>query len=156
MKELVSKEISWKTSIDLLASNLFIFYKSAARGGGGGGWEGTLETSLFFYRPSEHFTRNPVSPFKPFTVVFRSPTPWTKELWRHQTPKCRLYWCLIEFIDCRYTQSCWYFRPSFVNWCPSNHLSGSTLLPPFPVWISTVYCIHVYSVWRGYGVLGLK
>jgi hypothetical protein len=23
-------------------------------------------------------------------------------------PKCRLYWCLIEFID---SQSCWYFRP---------------------------------------------
>ncbi len=26
-------------------------------------------------------------------------------------PKCRLYWCLIEFIDWRYSQSCWYFRP---------------------------------------------
>ncbi len=26
-------------------------------------------------------------------------------------PKCRLYWCLIEFIDGRYCQSCWYFRP---------------------------------------------
>ncbi len=25
-------------------------------------------------------------------------------------PKCRLYWCLIEFIDWRYSQSCWYFR----------------------------------------------
>jgi hypothetical protein len=24
-------------------------------------------------------------------------------------PKCRLYWCLIEFIDWRYSQSCWYF-----------------------------------------------
>jgi hypothetical protein len=24
-------------------------------------------------------------------------------------PKCRLYWCLIEFIDWRYR--CWYFRP---------------------------------------------
>jgi hypothetical protein len=28
-----------------------------------------------------------------------------------QNPKCRLYWCLIEFIDWRYSQSCWYFRP---------------------------------------------
>jgi hypothetical protein len=27
------------------------------------------------------------------------------------SPKCRLYWCLIEFIDWRYSQSCWYFRP---------------------------------------------
>ncbi len=26
-------------------------------------------------------------------------------------PKCRLYWCFIEFIDWRYSQSCWYFRP---------------------------------------------
>ncbi len=24
-------------------------------------------------------------------------------------------------------QSCWYFRPSFGNCCPSNHLSGSSL-----------------------------
>ncbi len=26
-------------------------------------------------------------------------------------PKCRLYWCLIDFIDGRYSQSCWHFRP---------------------------------------------
>ncbi len=26
-------------------------------------------------------------------------------------PKCRLYWCLIEFIDWGCSQSCWYFRP---------------------------------------------
>ncbi len=25
--------------------------------------------------------------------------------------KCRLYWCLIEFIDWKYSRSCWYFRP---------------------------------------------
>jgi hypothetical protein len=26
---------------------------------------------------------------------------WTKELYpRHKNPKCRLFWCLIEFIDC--------------------------------------------------------
>ncbi len=28
-------------------------------------------------------------------------------------PKCRLYWCLIDFIDWRQSQSCWYFRPLF-------------------------------------------
>jgi hypothetical protein len=28
-----------------------------------------------------------------------------------RNPKCRLYWCLIEFPDWRYSQSCWYFRP---------------------------------------------
>jgi hypothetical protein len=26
-------------------------------------------------------------------------------------PKCRVYWCLIEFIDLRLRQTCWYFRP---------------------------------------------
>jgi hypothetical protein len=25
--------------------------------------------------------------------------------------QCRLYWCLIEFIDWRCSQSCWYCRP---------------------------------------------
>jgi hypothetical protein len=38
--------------------------------------------------------------------------------------------CSSEFIDWRYSQSCWYFRPSFVNCFPSNLLSGSTLPPP--------------------------
>ncbi len=28
-----------------------------------------------------------------------------------QNCKCRLYWCLLEFIDWSYSQSCWYFRP---------------------------------------------
>jgi hypothetical protein len=23
--------------------------------------------------------------------------------------KCRLYWCLFEFVDWRYSHSCWYF-----------------------------------------------
>ncbi len=60
--------------------------------------------------------------------------------------KCRLYWCLIEFIDWRYRQSCWYFWPSLVNYCPSNLLSGSPL-PPFPV---SKYCtVYSDSVWLG-------
>jgi hypothetical protein len=33
------------------------------------------------------------------------------------------YWCFIEFIYWRYSQACWYFRPTFVNYCPSNFLS---------------------------------
>jgi hypothetical protein len=38
-------------------------------------------------------------------------------------------------------QSCWYFRPSFVNCCPSNLLSGSTFRPdpPFPVSKYSIY-----------------
>ncbi len=47
---------------------------------------------------------------------------------------------LSEFIDWRYSQSCWHFRPSFVNCCPSNLLSGSTFPPtPFPVSMFNMY-----------------
>ncbi len=43
---------------------------------------------------------------------------------------------------------------NFVNYTPSKLLSG--LIPPprpFPVWISTLYCIHAYSV-QGWGSMG--
>ncbi len=62
--------------------------------------------------------------------------------------KCRLYWCLIEFIDWRDSHSYWYFRPSFVNYCPSNFLFSlpPPPLPPFPK--SKVY---TDSVWLGGG-----
>ncbi len=58
---------------------------------------------------------------------------------------------LLEFIDWRYLQSCWHFRPSFVNCCPSNLLSGSTPPPPLP-------CVKVQYIpavcgWEGVGVL---
>ncbi len=61
--------------------------------------------------------------------------------------------CSSEFIDWRYNQSCWYFRTSFMNCCPSNLLSGSTLpLLLFPVWIS-IYTVYKYK-WKGGGVWG--
>ncbi len=53
----------------------------------------------------------------------------------------------------RYSQSCWYFWPNFVNCCLPPLLSCSTLPlypPPFPVWISIPLQCGV-----GYGVLGL-
>jgi hypothetical protein len=73
--------------------------------------------------------------------------------------KCRLYWEIIKFTDWRYIQSiqsCWYFRPRFVTYCPSNFLSGSP--PPLPkvkvLYIQTVCgCEGVGSVelcWRPY------
>jgi hypothetical protein len=60
----------------------------------------------------------------------------------------------------------WYFRPSFVNCCPSPRLSGSTL-PPSPFPPSSLPCVKKYTVqytrikcvwgWGGgYGVLGLR
>jgi hypothetical protein len=39
-------------------------------------------------------------------------------------PKCRLYWCLIEFTDWRYSQSTLEFSTGFVKHCLSNSLPG--------------------------------
>jgi hypothetical protein len=53
-------------------------------------------------------------------------------------PTCRLYSCLIEFIDWRYSQSCWSFRP--LLWTSTSLTFSLVHLPPlplFPVWIST-------------------
>jgi hypothetical protein len=49
------------------------------------------------------------------------------------------------------------FSPlSFVNCCPSNLLSSSTLPPPpFPMWISGLYT-RIQCVRGGYGIIGLR
>ena len=52
-------------------------------------------------------------------------------------PKCRLYWCLIELKDGRYSQSCWYFRPLLWTSAPLT-FSLVHLIPP-PVWIINTY-----------------
>ncbi len=62
---------------------------------------------------------------------------------------------LEEFIDWRYSQSCWCFRPSFVNCCPTYLLSGSTL-PPLPLFRVNKYTVYTYSVGGGDGVPGLR
>ncbi len=61
---------------------------------------------------------------------------WGLTIVTPKTPnlKCRLYWCVLEFIDWRYSQWCWYFRPSFLKYCPSTF--SLVHLPLFPVWIS--------------------
>ncbi len=41
--------------------------------------------------------------------------------------KCRLYWCFIEFIDWRYSQSCWFFSTQLCKYCFSH------LPHPFPI-----------------------
>jgi hypothetical protein len=56
--------------------------------------------------------------------------------------------CLSEFIDWRKNQSWWYFRPSFVNCCPSNLLSGSPP-PPFPVSKYSIYRQCAARKWVG-------
>ncbi len=52
-------------------------------------------------------------------------------------------------LEWRYSQSCWYFRPSFVNYCLSNLLSGSTSPPPLPKAI--VQYIQTSCGWVGVG-----
>ncbi len=53
--------------------------------------------------------------------------------------------CLWEFTGWRYSQSYWYFRPSFVNCCLSNLFSGSALPPPSLC--EQVYCtVYTYTV----------
>ncbi len=59
-------------------------------------------------------------------------------------PKCRLYWCLIGFIDWRYSQSCWYyyFRPLLWTSASLTFSLFEPLPPPPPVWVSTEVCIY--------------
>ncbi len=73
--------------------------------------------------------------------------------------KCRLfYWCLIEFVDWRGSQSiqsCWYFRPSSVNYCPNNLLSFSPPPPLLPSHTKSKYGIYrqclARRMWGGGG-----
>jgi hypothetical protein len=65
-------------------------------------------------------------------------------------PRCRFYWCLIEFIDWRYSQSYWYFRPSFVNWRPSTFSSSPLPLPWVNLQIYT-FCTMYKRGRRGWG-----
>jgi hypothetical protein len=79
-------------------------------------------------------------------------SPMDKLTIKTPNPKCRLYWCLIEFIDWRYRQSCRYFRPSFVNWCHSNLFSDLPYpSPPLPK-VKVQYTDSV-RLWGGCRVL---
>ncbi len=79
----------------------------------------------------------------------------TLKNWPEKGLSCR---CLLELTDWRYSQSYWYYGPSFVNCCPSNLFTGSNLPPP-----SLLPCVNKYILYtsmqceRGvYGVLGLR
>ncbi len=59
--------------------------------------------------------------------------------------------CLSEFIDRWYSQSCWYFRPSFVN-CYLSYLPSA--LPPLPYVNMYTEYTYVQCERGGYGVTG--
>ncbi len=48
-------------------------------------------------------------------------------------------------LEILYSQSCWYFRRSFLNYCPSNLLSGS----PLPLPCINVRYIQTVCGWGG-------
>ncbi len=56
-----------------------------------------------------------------------------EETIKTQNPICRLFWCLIVFIDWRYNQSCWYFRP--LLWTVAPLPSLFSLTSPARVWL---------------------
>ncbi len=57
--------------------------------------------------------------------------------------------CLSEFRGWRYIQSCWYFRPRFVNCCPSNLLFGLTGGGGCWVLLETIFCrSSTLCIWR--------
>ncbi len=48
-------------------------------------------------------------------------------------PKCRLYWCLVEFIDWRYSQACWYFDPAVRTITATYNLLSGSPPPTLPL-----------------------
>ncbi len=64
-----------------------------------------------------------------------------------QNCKCRLYWCLIECIDWRYSQTCWYFRP--LLWTVVL-LPARRPPPPLPPSLSKrTVCTDIVRLWGG-------
>jgi hypothetical protein len=80
----------------------------------------------------------------------RGYTSWTKELLRDKNPKCRLYLCLIEFIDWRYSQSCWYFWPLLWTVAPLTSLWFTSPIP-FPLPKVKVQFIQTVCGWERVG-----
>ncbi len=58
-------------------------------------------------------------------------------------PKCRLYWCLIEFIDWRHRQSWWYFRTLLWTSAPRREGIGRLCGQH----IQEFYTVYLIRVW---------
>ncbi len=64
-------------------------------------------------------------------------------IYKTSNPLCRLYWCLINFIDWRYSQSCWYFRPLLWTFAPPTFSLIHLLHLPPPSLCEQVQGVHV-------------
>jgi hypothetical protein len=119
----------------------------------------TKESKKWVYKLALYFVKNETH-HQPLNHL--AGLTWTNELYRHQSKmssskkspvKGLRSGFLSEFIGWRYSQSCRYFRPSFVNCCPSNLLSGSTLPPP-PLPCVNKYTVYTYTMCWGGGGMG--
>ncbi len=101
---------------------------------------------LLHRAPLRHHTEDHHHPGSP-SGVLKSPT------------KCRLYWCWLQFIDWRYSQSCWSLSPSLMNCCRSNLRSDSPP-PPRSTLPKSKYPVYTDSVagncGKGWGVSGVS
>ncbi len=80
---------------------------------------------------------NLLSPFS-LSFYLNWPPPMDEATIKTQYPKCLLYWCLIEFIDWRNSQSCLVFSTPLVSCCPSTFsLTSST--PPLLLKVNVNY-----------------
>jgi hypothetical protein len=92
-------------------------------------WSGDISCCIFWCPAS-----------LPLSLFLSVPYPMDQKSVKTPNPKWRLHWCLIEFIDWRYSQSCWYFRP--LVWTSAPLTFSLVHISPFPVWISTWAYIH--------------
>jgi hypothetical protein len=71
--------------------------------------------------------------------------PWNIFTIKTPNPNYSLYWYLIEFIDWRYSQSCWYFRPALWTFVPLT-LSLVSSFPPPPLPDVNKYTVYTYCI----------
>jgi hypothetical protein len=74
-------------------------------------------------------------------------------------PKCRLYWYIVKFIDWRYSQPCWYFRPLLRTSAPLTFSMVHLHPPPSPFpcvnkYRPTEVCVHTVCNGGGGGDRG--
>ncbi len=128
--------------------NVLIFHRSVSAGVSA--WDPGLVTPSQWRSP-------PADPQAPSPQVPHLPGTMDTLTIKTPNPKCRLCWCLIEFIDWRHSQSCWYFRSALRTIAPLTSLWLASSRPPLPcTWISKLYTGSLYCVCKRGGSMGSK